>query len=122
MAGVATVGMVPLMLATSVAVLVYFMHHREQADGRVGQTRLAPALACLGLLASLWLVLTNFTLVTGGSAALSTVLAAIPFAGLLVGALLWRPGAIDVGYRPELRYGIPRPGCSAGTASLKAFW
>jgi hypothetical protein len=32
-------------------------------------------------------VLTNFTYVTGGSAAL----AAIPFAGLLVGALLWRP-------------------------------
>ena len=89
MAGVATVGMVPLMLTTSVAVLVYFMRHREQADGRVWQTRLAPAL--LGLLASMWLVLTNFTLVTGGSAALSTVLAAIPFAGLLVGALLWRP-------------------------------
>ena len=86
MAGVATVGMVPLMLTTSVAVLVYFMHHREQADGRVWQTRLAPMLACLGLLASLWLVLTNFTLVTGGSAALSTMLAAIPFAGLLVGA------------------------------------
>ena len=44
-----------------------------------------------GLLACLWLVLTNFTLVTGGSAALSTVLAAIPLAGLLVGAVLWRP-------------------------------
>jgi drug/metabolite transporter (DMT)-like permease len=89
--GVATVGMVLLMLTTSVAVLAYFMRHRDQADGRVWQTRLAPALACLGLLASLWLVLTNFALVTGGSAALSTVLAAIPFAGLLVGALLWRP-------------------------------
>ena len=86
MAGVATVGMVLLMLTTSVAVLVYFMRHREQANGRIWQTRIAPALACLGLLASLWLVLTNFTLVTGGSAALSTVLAAIPFAGLLVGA------------------------------------
>ncbi len=91
MAGVATVGMVLLMLTTSVAVLVYFMRHCEQADGRVWQTRLAPALACLGLLASLWLVLTNFTLVTGGSAALSTGLAAISFAGLFVGALLWRP-------------------------------
>jgi Na+/proline symporter len=79
--------MVLLMLTTSVAVRVYFMRSREQADGRVWQTRLAPALACLGLLASLWLVLTNFTLVTGGSAAL----AAIPFAGLLVGALFWRP-------------------------------
>ena len=91
MAGVATVGMVLLMLTTSVAVLVYFMRHREHADGRVWKTRIAPALACLGLLACLWLVLTNFTLVTGGSAALSTVLAAIPVAGLLVGASLWRP-------------------------------
>jgi amino acid transporter len=91
MAGVATVGMVLLMLTTSVAVLVYFMRHREHADGRVWKTRIAPALVCLGLLACLWLVLSNFTLVTGGSAALSTVLAAIPFAGLLVGASLWRP-------------------------------
>ena len=31
------------------------------------------------------------SLVTGGSATLSTVLAAIPFVGLVVGALLWRP-------------------------------
>ena len=84
-------GTVLLMLTTSVAVLVYFMRHREHADGRVWKTRIAPALACLGLLACLWLVLTNFTLVTGGSAALSTVLAAIPVAGLLVGASLWRP-------------------------------
>ena len=91
MAGVATVGMVTLMLATSVAVLVYFARHREQAGGRVWQTRIAPALACLGLLASLWLVLSNFTLVTGGSATLSAVLAAVPFAGLLVGIAIGRP-------------------------------
>jgi amino acid transporter len=91
MAGVATVGMVLLMLSTSVAVLAYFVRHRERAGGRVWQTRIAPALACLGLIASMWLVLTNFTLVTGGSATLSTVLAAIPFAGLVAGALFWRP-------------------------------
>jgi drug/metabolite transporter (DMT)-like permease len=83
--------MVLLMLATSVAVLAYFVRHREHTEGRVWQTRIAPALACVGLVASMWLVLTNFTLVTGGSATLSTVLAAIPFVGLLVGALLWRP-------------------------------
>ena len=86
MAGVATVGMVTLMLTTSVAVLVYFARHREQAGRRFWQTRIAPALACVGLLASLWLVLTNFTLVTGGSATLSAILAAVPFVGLLVGA------------------------------------
>lgn len=91
MAGVATVGMVLLMLTTSVAVLAYFVRHREHTGGRIWQTRIAPALACVGLVASMWLVLTNFTLVTGGSATLSTVLAAIPFVGLVVGAVLWRP-------------------------------
>ena len=79
------------MLATSVAVLTYFVRHRELTDGRTWQTQIAPALACLGLLASMWLVLTNFTLVTGGSATLSAALAAIPFVGLLFGALIWRP-------------------------------
>lgn len=91
MAGVATVGMVLLMLSTSVAVLVFFVRHRDQAGGRVFQTRIAPFLACLGLLASLWLVLSNFTLVTGGSTTLSTVLAAIPFVGLLIGYLVGQP-------------------------------
>jgi amino acid transporter len=92
MAGVATVGMVILMLTTSVAVLAYFVRHpREAVGGRVWQTRIAPALACLGLLASLWLVLANFTLVTGGSAALSAMLAVVPFLGLLVGCLVGQP-------------------------------
>ncbi|MGV9802191.1 APC family permease [Mycobacterium sp. NPDC003449] len=94
MAGVATVGMVILMLTTSAAVLVYFARHGEHARGRPWQTRIAPALACLGLLASLWLVLTNFTLVTGGSATLSTILAAVPFAGFVIGAAV-RPRHIE---------------------------
>lgn len=92
MAGVATVGMVLLMLTTSVAVLVFFLRHRELGGGKLWQTRLAPVLAVLGLLGSLWLVLSNFTLVTGGSVTLSTILAAVPFVGLILGALLWRPG------------------------------
>jgi amino acid transporter len=91
MAGIATVGMVMLMLTTSIAVLAFFVRNREQASSRLWTTRIAPALAVLGLLGSLWLVLSNFTLVTGGSATLSTVLAAIPFIGLIVGFLAWRP-------------------------------
>jgi amino acid transporter len=91
MAGVATVGMVLLMLTTSVAVLVFFLRNRELATGQLWTTRIAPALAVLGLLGSLWLVLSNFTLVTGGSATLSTILAAIPFLGLVVGSAAWRP-------------------------------
>ena len=90
MAGVATVGMVILMLTTSIAVLAFFLRNRDRVSG-VFQTRIAPAIAVLGLLGSLWLVLSNFTLVTGGSVGLSMVLAAIPFVGLVVGALAWKP-------------------------------
>lgn len=97
MAGVATVGMVLLMLTTSVAVLVYFARNPSLVAGRAWQTRIAPALACLGLLASLWLVLTNFTLVTGGSATLSAILAAVPFAGLLAGVAVRPPGNAATG-------------------------
>ncbi len=93
MAGVATVGMVLLMLTTSIAVLVFFVRRRELAAGRSWQTRIAPALAVLGLLVSMWLVLSNFTLVTGGSVTLSAILAAIPFVGLVVGAVAWRPSS-----------------------------
>ncbi|MBO0679950.1 APC family permease [Mycolicibacterium sp. S2-37] len=91
MAGVATVGMVTLMLTTSIAVLVFFVRNRSRAAGGLFTTRIAPALAVLGLLGCMWLVLSNFTLVTGGSATLSTVLAAIPFVGLGVGFAAWRP-------------------------------
>ncbi|MGB3485346.1 MAG: APC family permease [Mycobacterium sp.] len=91
MAGVATVGMVTLMLTTSIAVLVFFVRNHGEVSGKPWQTRIAPALAVLGLLCSLWLVLSNFTLVTGGSLGLSVVLAAIPFVGLVVGALAWKP-------------------------------
>lgn len=91
MAGVATVGMVLLMLSTSLAVLAFFARRGDLAAGRGWSTRIAPALACLALVASLWLVLSNFTLVTGGSVGLSTFLAAIPVAGLVVGFLVGQP-------------------------------
>ncbi len=98
MAGIATVGMVLLMLTTSLAVLVFFLRGAPTHGGRWA-TRVAPALSVLGLTGCLWLVLSNFTLVTGGSAALSTVLAAIPFAGLLGGCLAWRPAGGAPGRR-----------------------
>ena len=72
------------------AVLAFFLRNRDRVSG-VWQTRIAPGLAVLGLLGCLWLVLSNFTLVTGGSVGLSAVLAAIPFLGLVIGALAWKP-------------------------------
>jgi hypothetical protein len=39
----------------------------------------------------MWLVLSNFTLVTGGSVTLSAILAVVPFVGLIVGCLVGQP-------------------------------
>lgn len=88
MAGVSTVGMVLLMIVTSVAVLAYFGRHAAAARGRVVPTRVAPVAAILGLLACAWLVVSNFTLVTGGSVAVSTVLALVPPAAFVLGVVL----------------------------------
>lgn len=88
MAGVSTVGMVLLMIVTSVAVFVYFSRRPDAARGRLLPTRVAPVVAVLGLLACAWLVLSNFTLVTGGSAGVSTVLALIPVAAFVLGCVL----------------------------------
>lgn len=88
MAGVATVGMVLLMLATSVAVAVFFARRPGLAQGRPVRTRIAPILAAAGLLACLWLVLSNFTLVTGGSLTVSIILAAVPALAFVVGVAL----------------------------------
>jgi amino acid transporter len=88
MAGVSTVGMVILMLLTSVAVLAFFARRRELGAGRPIRTRVAPVVAILGLAACLWLVLANFTLVTGASAAVSTLLALVPVVALVLGVAI----------------------------------
>ena len=85
MAGLATVGMVLLLFATSAAVYVFFSRHHALARDDWFRCRIAPALALLGLLGCAVLVLSNFTLLTGGSVALSTLLAALPFVACLIG-------------------------------------
>ncbi|GAA2600255.1 APC family permease [Actinomadura fulvescens] len=94
MAGVATVGMVLLMLLTSVAVVAFFGRHATLRAGRRWATLVAPAAAAVGLTVSLWLVVSNFTLVTGGSTGVSIILGLIPAAALVAG--------IIVGQRPNL--------------------
>ncbi|NLU74026.1 APC family permease [Streptomyces sp. HNM0575] len=91
LAGVATVGMVLLMLTTSVAVVTFFVRNPQLAPGKLWQTRIAPVLAVFGLLTGLWLVLSNFTLVTGGSTGISVFLAVVPFAAFVAG-LVRGPG------------------------------
>nr|WP_205708816.1 APC family permease [Kineococcus siccus] len=87
MAGVATVGMVLLMLTTSIAVLVFFARHPGASSRGRASTVLAPVLAVSGLLACLWLVLSNFPLVTGGTVLVSTLLALVPAVAFAAGVL-----------------------------------
>ncbi|GAA3059469.1 APC family permease [Actinokineospora globicatena] len=88
MAGVSTVGMVLLMLLTSVAVFAFFQRDPQARRGRVMTTVVAPIAAVVGLVASLWLVISNFTLVTGGSVGVSVFLALIPVVALVAGVLI----------------------------------
>lgn len=101
MAGVATVGMVLLMILTSIAVLVFFARQPRVAQRRTLKTRVAPIVAILGLLVSLWLVLSNFTLVTGGSAGVSTVLAVIPLVALVAGVIAGRRLSLGEAEEPD---------------------
>lgn len=90
MAGVATLGTIILMLETSLAVLSFLRKVPDLAVGPTWSTRIAPTLASIGLVGCLWLVVSNFTLITGGSLGISIVLAAIPIAALALG---WLRGA-----------------------------
>lgn len=94
MAGVATVGMMILLLSTTLAVIVFFARDTDANAGRVWTTRVVPLIAIVGLLICLWLVLSNFTLVTGGSVAVSIGLAVVPFVALAIGMSVRRRGAV----------------------------
>ena len=58
-------------------------------------SRVFPILAIAGLCVALWLVLSNFTLVTGGSASVSTILAIIPAVAMALGILLGKRFRLD---------------------------
>jgi amino acid transporter len=96
-AGATTVGIVLLLIATSVAVLVYFSRDRKgHSQWRV---RFAPALGLVGLIGSLALILINLKLLVGGSSVLAWVIV-----GLLVGAFaVGTAVGTRVGDRPEVR-------------------
>ncbi|ETZ86575.1 amino acid permease family protein [Mycobacteroides abscessus MAB_030201_1075] len=85
MAGISTVGMLMLLILTSVAVPLFFSRDDSARAGRVLTTYVAPIVATIGLSASVYLVLKNFTLVTDQSTVISTVLAALPIAALIYG-------------------------------------
>ena len=80
-AGATTVGFVVLLIATSVAVLVYFA--RDRRGYSQWRVRIAPALGLLGLALGLVLIVVNLKDLVGGSAILGWAIV-----GLLVVAFI----------------------------------
>jgi amino acid transporter len=85
-AGATTVGIVVLLLATSVAVLVFFA--RERRGLSQWRVRIAPALGVVGLLGSLILILANLKDLVGGSSILAWVIVGLLVAAFAVGAVI----------------------------------
>jgi amino acid transporter len=84
MAGTATLGVLALMALTCLAVIVFF--RRSQVGTRPWPTLLAPALGLAGLLVFLFLTITNFPTLIGGSAGLATAIGAVLVVFFAVGA------------------------------------
>jgi amino acid transporter len=85
-AGATTVGIVVLLIATSVAVLAYFRSDRRgYSQWRV---RIAPSLGLVGLVGSLVLILINLKDLVGGSGILAWVIVGLLIAAFVSGALV----------------------------------
>jgi amino acid transporter len=84
MAGTATLGVLALMALTCAAVIVFF--RRTRVDVRPWHTVVAPALGLVGLLVCLWLTISNFPTLIGGSPALATAIGAVLVAAFVLGA------------------------------------
>lgn len=95
MAGTATLGVLALMALTCAAVIAFF--RRTNVDVRPWHTTIAPALGLAGLLLCLWLTISNFPTLIGGSPALATTIGAVLVAAFVLGAA-WsrRPAAAPV--------------------------
>jgi hypothetical protein len=94
-AGIAAIGMMLLMLLTSLAVVTFFRRTKQHTVGRV-RGLLIPLAATAGLLFCLILICTKFTVVTGASPVVSLAQAMVPVLGGLAGlALALRAGAAD---------------------------
>lgn len=85
-AGATTVGIVVLMLATSVAVLVFF--GRDRRGLSAWRVRVAPALGALGLAGALILILTNLQDLVGGSSVLAWVIVGLLVAAFAAGTVV----------------------------------
>ena len=85
-AGATTVGFVVLLIATSLAVLVFFA--RDRRGYSHWRVRIAPALGLIGLLVSLILILANLKDLVGGSAILAWVIIGLLIGSFALGAVV----------------------------------
>ncbi|MCX6462943.1 MAG: APC family permease [Pseudonocardiales bacterium] len=85
MAGTATLGVLALMALTCLAVVVFF--RRTRVDQRPWQTAVAPALGLAGLLVFLFLTISNFPTLIGGSPGLATAIGSVLVVFFAAGAL-----------------------------------
>jgi len=99
LAGIATVGVVGLMLFTCLAVVVFF--RRTRVDVRPWQTVIAPTLGLVALAYCLYLTVSNLPLLVGGSH-LAKIVGGILLASVLAGPVV----------------AVLRPNASAHTADL----
>lgn len=88
LAGIASVGIVVLMLLACAAVIAFF--RRTGLDRRPWQTLVAPSLGLVGLALVLLLLVRNLPLLMGGSTALGVGAGALLAAALLAGPVLAR--------------------------------
>jgi len=94
-AGATTVGIVVLLIATSIAVLVYFGKNRRGHS--LWRVAIAPALGLVGLLGSQVLILANLSDLVGGSSVLAGAIVGLLVtafvAGVVIGARTGRRSA-----------------------------
>ncbi|WP_312870850.1 APC family permease [Gordonia asplenii] len=98
-AGVSTVGIVTLLLATSIAVPLFFARRRREGELTVPASRalVAPSLAVLGLTGVLILILANLPSLVGDSTAIAVGVVALLAATFAAGAALaWQRPQIVV--------------------------
>ena len=88
LAGIATLGVVALMLLTCLAVLVFF--RRSRLDGRRWNTVIAPATGLIALSVCLGLTVWNLPLLVGGSTNLAIAFGVALLAALAAGPLVAR--------------------------------
>lgn len=88
LAGAAAFGVLVLMFLTDLAVVRFFATRRDSAHASVWHRLAAPLLSGVGLGAVLWLSLTHFTTMTGGSTATAVAYQAVIWAVFLGGAAL----------------------------------